>query len=73
MPIRSLSSDEVREAGNLLGSIPDRRAKLGKHPADLVNVLMFGSRRQIELAFHAAGGPRLNENPLWRSIACIMP
>lgn len=55
MPIRSLSSDEVREADNLLGSIPDRRAKLGKHPADLVNVLMFGSRRQIDLAFHAAG------------------
>jgi hypothetical protein len=55
MRVRSLSSYEVREAGNLLASVPERHARLGKHPADLVNVLMFGSRRQIELAFHAAG------------------
>lgn len=53
--IASLSPSEVRIVRNILDSLPEERAKTGKRPADLVNIVLIGSRQQIEDAFHAAG------------------
>ena len=53
--ILALSAEEVSRADKLLNNPVGQRANMGKRPADLVNVLLFGSREQIELAFRAAG------------------
>jgi hypothetical protein len=52
--VRSFSPAELNEVTHLLtGSA--QRALMGSHPSDLVNVLFFGSREEMDRAFHAAG------------------
>jgi hypothetical protein len=52
--IESFSPEELNEVEHLLtGSA--QRARMGSRPSDLVNVLFFGSREEMDRAFHAAG------------------
>ena len=52
--IASFSPDEMAQIHRLLkGSA--RRARLGSRPSDMVNLLFFASRAQMDQAFHAAG------------------
>jgi LssY C-terminus len=52
--IKSFSPEELNEVEHLLtGSA--QRARMGSHMSDLVNVLFFGSRAEMDRAFHAAG------------------
>ena len=51
--IKSFSPEELNEVEHLLtGSA--QRARMGSHPSDLVNILFFGSREEMDRAFHAA-------------------
>jgi hypothetical protein len=53
-PAKSFSRGDLTEIEHLLkDSAP--RAYLGTRPSDLVNVLLIGSRSQMERAFHASG------------------
>jgi hypothetical protein len=51
--IASFSADEIAAIHDLLKNSP-QRARLGSHPSNLVNLLFFGSRQQMDRAFHAA-------------------
>ena len=53
--IRSFSPEEVSGFRQLLKSSAPQRAQQGSRPSDLVNVLLLGSRQQIDRAFQAAG------------------
>ncbi len=55
--IQSFSPEQVSEIHHLLNGTA-QRARLGKHPSDLVNVLFFGTREEMDRAFHAAGWSR---------------
>lgn len=50
----TLSPDDQSEVRRLLKGWA-QRTKMGNHPSDLVNLLFFGSREEIDRAFHAAG------------------
>lgn len=52
--IGSLSPYEESELHRLLNRSP-RRARLGRHPSDLVNLLFLGTREEMDQAFQAAG------------------
>ncbi|MFL6450877.1 MAG: LssY C-terminal domain-containing protein [Bryobacteraceae bacterium] len=52
--IKPFSREELNEVEHLLtGS--EQRARMGRNPSDLVNVLFSGSREEMDRAFHAAG------------------
>lgn len=52
--VKSLSRQEAMDAEQLLkGSA--QRARMGSRPSDIVNLLSFGSREEMDRAFHAAG------------------
>ena len=54
--VAALPRKDVAGARQLIESLPDQQANQGEHrPSDLVNVLLLGSRDQIERAFQAAG------------------
>jgi hypothetical protein len=55
--IAPFSPGEINEIGDLLKNSA-QRARQGSHPSNLVNLLFFGSRQQIDRAFHAAGWSR---------------
>ncbi len=50
----ALSPPTVSETYQLLNGSA-QRARLGSHPSDLVNLLFFGSREEMDHAFRAAG------------------
>jgi LssY C-terminus len=52
--IAPFSLDEIAEIHDLLKN-STQIARQGSHPSNLVNVLFFGSRQQMDRAFHAAG------------------
>lgn len=55
--IAPLPADQIAEARMLLGgaSLPPLAAKKSGRPSDRVNIVILGSRDQIDRAFHAAG------------------
>jgi LssY-like putative type I secretion system component LssY len=62
--IASFSADEIAAIHDLLKNSP-QRARLGSHPSNLVNLLFFGSRQQMDRAFHAAQwSPAERKSPL---------
>jgi hypothetical protein len=54
MGITSFSAEELSEVQQLL-DVSAQRARLGTHPSDLVNLLLLGSREDMDRAFRAAG------------------
>jgi hypothetical protein len=52
--IESFSLSDVAEIEHLLKNSA-QRAYMGSRPSDIVNVLMIGSREQLDRAFHASG------------------
>jgi LssY C-terminus len=52
--VKSFSREEAINAENLLNGSA-QRARMGSRPSDIVNFLFFGSREQMDRAFHAAG------------------
>jgi len=52
--VKLLSREEVIDAQHLLDGSA-QRARMGTRPSDIVNVLFFGSRGEMDRAFHAAG------------------
>jgi hypothetical protein len=59
LPLRiaPFSPGEITEIRDLLKNSA-QRARQGSHPSNLVNLLLLGSRQQIDRAFHAAGWSR---------------
>ena len=54
--VAAMPRKDVASARQLIKSLPEQQANQGEHrPSDLVNVLLLGSRDQIERAFQAAG------------------
>lgn len=54
--IRELEPSDERAAEDVLGSLPEQQTSVGQNrPSDLLNVMLLGTREQIERAFHAAG------------------
>jgi hypothetical protein len=57
IPVKSFSPGDLTEIEHLLrNSAP--RAYMGNRPSDVVNVLLIGSRKQMDRAFHASGWSR---------------
>jgi hypothetical protein len=52
--INSFSPEELSEVEDLLNGSA-QRARMGRHPSDFVNLLFFGSREEMNRAFHAGG------------------
>lgn len=52
--IAPFSPGKIAEIHDLLKNSA-QRARQGSHPSNLVNLLFFGSRQQLDRAFHAAG------------------
>jgi hypothetical protein len=53
---RELTEEERDGLAPLLASLPERTStKAANHPADLVNILLIGSREEVYTAFTAAG------------------
>jgi hypothetical protein len=52
--IAPFSHGEIAEIHDLLKNSA-QRARQGSHPSNVVNLLFFGSRQQLDRAFHAAG------------------
>lgn len=54
IPVRSFSPGDLTEIEHLLKNSA-QRAYMGNRPSDIVNVLLIGSRKQLDRAFHASG------------------
>lgn len=54
IPAESFSPDDLNEIDQLLKNSA-QRARMGGRPSDMVNVLLIGSRSQLNRAFHASG------------------
>ena len=54
IPAKSFSPDDLTDIDQLLKNSA-QRARMGGRPSDIVNVLFFGSRDQMDRAFHASG------------------
>ena len=54
VPIKSFSRRDLTEIEHLLKNSA-QRAYMGNRPSDIVNVLLIGSRKQLDRAFHASG------------------
>ena len=54
VPTESLSRTDLNDVADLLKNSA-QRAYLGNRPSDLVNVLLIGTRSQMDRAFHASG------------------
>ena len=54
IPAKSFSTDDLAGIQQLLKN-SEQRARMGGRPSDIVNVLFFGSRSQLDRAFHASG------------------
>jgi hypothetical protein len=54
MGVKAFSREEVINAEHLLNGSA-QRARMGNRPSDIVNFLFFGSREEMDRAFHAAG------------------
>jgi hypothetical protein len=52
--VGSLSAGDLQEIDQLLKNT-EQRAHMGGRPSDMVNVLLIGSRSQLDRAFHASG------------------
>jgi len=56
-PTRSFRRNDLTSIEHLLKS-SQPRAYMGSRPSDIVNVLLIGTRRQLDRAFHASGWSR---------------
>jgi hypothetical protein len=56
-PTQSFRRDDLTSIGHLLKNSPPR-AYMGSRASDIVNVLLIGTRRQLDRAFHASGWSR---------------
>ena len=54
IPVRSFSPGDLTEIEHLLKNSA-QRAYMGNRPSDIVNVLLIGTRKQLDRAFHASG------------------
>src|SRR5947209_3897384 len=54
VPTKSFSRDDLTEIEHLLKNSA-QRAYMGNRLSDVVNVLLIGSRKQMDRAFHASG------------------
>jgi len=75
--IASLSADQIAEAEMFLGgaSLPPLAAKKSGRPSDRVNIVILGSRDQIDRAFHAAGWAGANGRSamtIYRMYHCLV-
>jgi hypothetical protein len=53
-PVKPLPPRDVTEIDHLLKSSA-QRAEMGTRPSDVVNLILIGSRKQMDRAFHASG------------------
>jgi len=54
VPTKLFSQDDLAEIEHLLKNSA-QRAYMGNRPSDIVNVLLIGTRKQLDRAFHASG------------------
>lgn len=54
LPAKPFSRDDLTAIDDLLKNSA-QRAYMGPHPSDAINVLLIGSRSQMDRAFHASG------------------
>ena len=54
VPVESFSPGDLKEIDQLLKNSA-QRAHMGGRPSDIVNVLLIGTRSQLDRAFHASG------------------
>jgi hypothetical protein len=67
-----LSEDDLADLGNLALSMPTRtQDPETKHPSDLTNVLLIGTRDEIARAFRAAGWSEAQPDSIRNRIGCI--
>lgn len=75
-PIQPLSSSDLATARGFLAQLPTQQTDQGpKHPSDLLNILFFGTRDQLNRAFHAAGWAGAQERSLltiYRMYHCMV-
>lgn len=74
--VRELDIADERNVETVLNSMPDQQTSLGRNrPSDLVNVVLLGTRQQIERAFRAAGWygeQRHSALALYRMYHCLV-
>jgi hypothetical protein len=74
--VREIEQSDERIAESVIDSLPQQQTSLGQNrPSDLVNVLLLGTRQQIERAFHAAGWygeQRHSAIALYRMYHCLV-
>lgn len=74
--VRELAVSDDIEVEKLLNSLPDQQTSLGRNrPSDLVNIVLLGTRAEIERAFRAAGWSgeqRHSALALYRMYHCLV-